>query len=144
MARFLIHFGNSTRTLLTGLGFIMFMLLNPVHAGGAFFDAEDRARMCAATANTVTTSNRCLATRETATGVRECTKWAEVTCDSPITTKDGREFCPKQKPTSVCATQFAEAEPVCELNGEGDKRCDIVTPGQAVEQALEEQLEDAE
>ncbi len=145
MARFLIGYGHNSVMLLTRLVFIALMLMNPVHAGGSFFDAEDQAGMCAATANTVMQSNRCLATRETASGVRECTLWEQAApCASPITTKDGQKFCPQQKPTSVCATQFAEAEPICELNGVGDDRCDIVTPGQAVGKALEEQLEEAE
>ncbi len=137
MARFLKLFGSM---LCLTLGF----WAQSAYAGGSFFGAEDRARMCLATANAIVQSNRCIATRETASGVRECTQWEQAPCASPITTKDGREFCPQQKPTSVCATQFAEAEPICELNGEGDKRCDIVTPGPAVSTALEEQLEEAE
>ena len=104
MARFLKLFGS---VLCLTLGFFV----QSAYAGGPFFGAEDRARMCLATANTVTESTRCIATRETASGVRECTQWAEAPCASPITTKDGQKFCPQQKPTSVCATALEEVEP---------------------------------
>lgn len=104
MARFLKLFGSM---LCLTLGFCA----QSAYADGAFFGAEDRAQMCLATANTIVQSNRCIATRETTNGVRECTKWDEASCASPITTKDGLKFCPQQKPTSVCATTLEEVEP---------------------------------
>lgn len=104
MARFLKLFG-SMLCLTLGL------CAQSAYAGGAFFGAGDRAQMCLATANTVVQSNRCIATRETENGVRECTQWDEASCASPITTNDGREFCPQQKPTSVCAKALEEVAP---------------------------------
>jgi hypothetical protein len=135
MARFL----NRRYPFGTALSFFVIALAGqPLLAGGSFFGAEDQARMCLATANTVTESTRCIATRETASGIRECTQWAEAPCASPIQFVDGQFICPASK---ACAKLLDEAEPICELDGEGDKRCDIVTPGQEVERALEEQLE---
>jgi hypothetical protein len=107
-------------------GLVTLLIVTPVHAAGGFADASERTAMCAATAGTISESN------------------SDEHCPNPITTKDGREFCPQRKPSAVCTKLLSEAEPVCDLDSTGENHCEILTPGQAVSKALEEQLEDAE
>jgi hypothetical protein len=92
---------------------------SPLYAGGAFFGAEDRERMCSSLSNTVEGTNRCVAYSENANGIRECTKWSAA-------------------PT--CAKLLDEIEPTC--NPMTDEGCSV-TPGEIIRDALEQQLEGA-
>lgn len=87
MARFLKTFGdNSVALLIACFAIGMLLIAQPAKAGGGFANASERAQMCSAAANTVTSE----------TGTE---------CDKAILTKSGERICPT---TQACAKVLEE------------------------------------
>jgi hypothetical protein len=123
MASFFKQFGDTSPALLAAFFLFVGLMLRPVYAGGNMMDEEDRVRMCSATSNLVLAP-------------------ADDDCPSPIVSESGQKHCPHPKPSLACEKLLEDTERVCEITG-NDDYCDIVTPGQAVETAIEQQLEGA-